>query len=393
MASRIGILILAFLDFTRLFAPVYGFKHPQVYRVPKHQRNLYQTGDDFADLLKPFTGEQHAEPVFPVQEPQPKPVQVQVQEPENEPVQDIENKPARGGLREMFYKQSCPEAEKIVNQTIHKHFQIDPTYAAGFVRLFFHDCYVTGCDASILLDTTPTGEEVEKKARHNGPLVRGYEVVDDIKTELEKVCPGVVSCADILAFATRDSLVYSGVPSYAVVAGRRDARASLAANVEGNLPLPDSTAEDNIRLFQRKGMTLEELVVLVGAHSIGSAHCSVVAGRFHSKEKEKDIDRGYWLKMQTMTVCQSESQDVPFDPYSHHKMDSRFYKELLTNKALIESDHNLAREPRGNSMMKKLVDNQAGWIAKFTNAMKRLGETEVLVGDQGEVRKQCRAVN
>lgn len=250
-----------------------------------------------------------------------------------------------------------------------------------------------GCDASILLDTTPTGEEVEKKARHNGPLVRGYEVVDDIKAELEKACPGVVSCADILAFATRDSLVYSGVPVYAVAGGRRDVRASLAVNVEDNLPLPDATAEDNIRLFQKKGMTLEDLVLLVGAHSIGSAHCSVVAGRFRDKEKEKDIDRGYWLKMQTMTVCQSESQDVPFDPYSHHKMDSRFYKELLTNKALIESDHNLAREPRANNVMKKLVDDQPGWLAKFTNAMKKLGETEVFVGDQGEIRKQCRAVN
>ena len=258
--------------------------------------------------------------------------------------------------------------------------------------LLTNDC-MQGCDASLLLDRTPTGEEVEKKARHNGPLVRGYEVIDDIKTQLEKACPGVVSCADLLAFATRDSLVYSGVPTYAVEAGRRDARASLAANVEGNLPLPDATAEDNIRLFQRKGMTLEELIVLMGAHSIGSAHCSVVAGRFHNKQKAKEIDRGYWLKMQTMTVCQSEDQDLPFDPYSHHKMDSRFYKELLTNKALIESDHNLAKDPRGNAVMKKFVNDQAVWIAKFTNAMKRLGETEVLVGDQGEVRKQCRAVN
>ncbi|KAG6398775.1 hypothetical protein SASPL_140245 [Salvia splendens] len=427
MASRIGILIVAFLSYAMLasgyFLHVSGlsglglafshpptddhqdfdapeqhnFRHPpedeRDFKIPEHERD-HGIGDDSADSLKPAANERLLqqptnEPVeeaanMPKQEPQNKPVEepanIPEQELENQPVQEPVNKPVegpgKGGLRKMFYEQSCPDVEKIVNATIHKHFLKDPTYAAGFVRLFFHDwvrCF------------NPPRHDAYARAG------RGYEVVDDIKAELEKACPGVVSCADILAFATRDSLVYSGVPAFSIAAGRRDASASLAVNVEGNLPLPDATAEENIRLFEKKGMTLEDLILLVGAHSIGTAHCSIVAGRFRDKEKQKNIDN--WIKKQTMTVCQSEIQDVPFDPYSHHKMDSRFYKELLTNRALIESDHNLARDPRGNSMMKKFVDDQAGWIAKFTNSMKKLGEKEVLVGDQGEVRKQCRAVN
>lgn len=250
-----------------------------------------------------------------------------------------------------------------------------------------------GCDASILLDVTPSQEAVEKKALQNGPLVRGYEVVDDIKLQLEAACPGVVSCADLLAFATRDSFVYTGVGHYDVAGGRRDGLASLATNAERDLPMPEFTAEQNIQLFERKGMTLEELVLLIGAHSIGSAHCSVISGRFHDEAKAKDIDRGYWLKMQTLTICQTDDQDVPFDPSSQHKMDSRFYKELLTKKSLIESDQNLANEPRSHGIMTKMVGDQAGWLAKFAAAMQKLGETEVLVGDQGEVRKQCRHVN
>lgn len=63
-----------------------------------------------------------------------------------------------------------------------------------------------GCDASILLDDTSnfTGE---KTAGPNVNSVRGFDVVDTIKSNLESSCAGVVSCADLLAVAARDSVV------------------------------------------------------------------------------------------------------------------------------------------------------------------------------------------
>ena len=50
------------------------------------------------------------------------------------------------------------------------------------------------------------GVEGEKEAFQNAGSLGGFEVIDEIKTALENVCPGVVSCADILAITAEISV-------------------------------------------------------------------------------------------------------------------------------------------------------------------------------------------
>ncbi|KAJ8533760.1 hypothetical protein K7X08_007084 [Anisodus acutangulus] len=104
---------------------------------------------------------------------------------------------------------------------------------ASLLRLHFHDCFVNGCDASIFLDQTYTIDS-EKIARANNNSARGFEVIDKIKSEVDKVCGhSVVSCANILTVTARDSVVALHGPTWEVKLGRRDSTTASRTSVHG----------------------------------------------------------------------------------------------------------------------------------------------------------------
>ena len=83
-------------------------------------------------------------------------------------------------------------------------------YLGASVLMSCYSLVLQGCDASILLDETPSIQS-EKTALGNLNSARGYNVIDKAKTEVEKICPGVVSCADIIVVAARDASAYVSI--------------------------------------------------------------------------------------------------------------------------------------------------------------------------------------
>ncbi|KAM3684214.1 hypothetical protein ACB098_11G027900 [Castanea mollissima] len=88
------------------------------------------------------------------------------------------------------------------------------------------------CDASVLLDDSNGNKNysIEKQA------LKGFDKIDSIKEELEKACPRVVSCADIVSIATRDGIMLAGGPFYPVLTGRRDSIHSYFSKALAEIP-------------------------------------------------------------------------------------------------------------------------------------------------------------
>ncbi|OAE27553.1 hypothetical protein AXG93_2779s1010 [Marchantia polymorpha subsp. ruderalis] len=119
-----------------------------------------------------------------------------------------------------------------------------------------------GCDGSVLLDSTHPNVLTEKSALLNNNSLRGFEQIDEIKMQLECACPGVVSCADILALVARDATVKVGGWSWPVFLGRIDGAGSFADEVNGSLPERRDKFTKLVNTFAKVGLDAKDMIIL-----------------------------------------------------------------------------------------------------------------------------------
>ncbi|XP_042386907.1 peroxidase 60-like [Zingiber officinale] len=303
---------------------------------------------------------------------------------------------SRGALQVGFYNGKCngTDVESAVKSIVASRFSSDRTIVPVLLRLHFHDCFVKGCDASILLDGTGT----EKTAAPN-LSVRGYDIIDQAKSALESKCPGVVSCADIIAIATRDAVVLGGGSqySYSVQTGRRDGNVSLASEALKNLPGDSFSASQAIAAFKAKGLSASDTVLLLGAHTVGVTHCSFVRSRLYnyngSGKADPAMDPALVSKLKSTCPQNSTANNfILLDQGTALTVDNSYYKQILANKGILKVDQNIAVDGLTNSTVKSLASGSS-FPTLFAGAMVRMGAVQVLTGNQGQIRKSCRVVN
>ncbi|XXG54280.1 hypothetical protein AAC387_Pa03g2205 [Persea americana] len=301
-----------------------------------------------------------------------------------------------GELKTSFYEGSCPLAAEMVRNITWKHVASNSALPAKLLRMHFHDCFVRGCDGSVLLNST-SNNTAERDAVPNLSL-SGFDFIDDVKAQLETTCPGVVSCADILALSARDSVSFQFNRSmWEVLTGRRDGTVSRASEALANIPTPFSNFTTLKQAFANKSLSVMDLVVLSGAHTIGVGHCNFFSNRLYNFTGKGDADPSLnstyaaFLK----TKCQSLSDNtttVEMDPKSSLSFDTNYYTNLKLNQGLFQSDAALLTNQDTSNIVDELRDS-ADFFTQFAQSMKRMGAIGVLTGKAGEIRKKCSVLN
>ncbi|PSR95854.1 Peroxidase [Actinidia chinensis var. chinensis] len=299
-----------------------------------------------------------------------------------------------------YYAKTCPKFDQIILETVTTKQMSNPTTAAATLRLFFHDCMVDGCDASVLISSS-SSNKVEKDANINAALAGdAFDLITRAKNALELSCPGIVSCTDILAITTRNLVKIVGGPFYKVPLGRKDGFVSNASHAEVNLPKVNSSMDQMIAMFNAKGFTVEDLVALTGGgHTIGFSHCKEFSNRIFNFSKTSDVDPTlnpkFAVRLQKMCANYQNNPTVAAfnDPLTPGVFDNMFFQNLMKGLGLLASDQILATDPRTKPIVELYARNQTVFFETFANAMEKTGTIDVKTGRHGEVRARCDRFN
>ncbi|KAF6988023.1 hypothetical protein CFC21_005608 [Triticum aestivum] len=303
-----------------------------------------------------------------------------------------------------------------VKKEVAKAMDKNDRVGAALVRLLFHDCWVHGCDGSVLLDRTPDGGSTEKDAINNIGL-EGFDLIDRIKGKLGES----VSCADIVVLAARDAafILSRGNIAYNVTMGRMDGVVSSAHDADAVLPPSTFNFTQLKANFAARNFTQTELVVLSGAHAVGVAHLSSfrdrldnatatpISVRYQNALRDHVEDKTTEAVPDPTETNNIRDMELAFRNASGYNatgvdtsraargvLDNSYYHANLQNKVLFRSDWELRNDTTGAAGrdMREFRDNAATWYLLFGKAMAKLSEIPA-EGTRFEIRKDCRTTN
>ncbi|KAL2932252.1 Peroxidase 18 [Bienertia sinuspersici] len=285
------------------------------------------------------------------------------------------------GFSMEFYTLSCPGAEYIVRDTVRSATSTDPSVPGKLLRLLFHDCFVEGCDASVLVE----GSATERADPANASL-GGFEVIETAKRELELFCPETVSCADIIALAARDAVVMEGQ-----IFRFRQAEEMgwfLKSRTSGLILLtPSFTLDDMFKLFSSKGLSLADLVIL-------SAHCTTFSDRFQVSTKgnltsvDSLLDKDYASRL-AKKCATSAKATVNIGSHNSLLIRHQYYNNLIAKRGLFQTDSILLDDQRTRNLVEQLASDSNDFYDGWSESFLKLSSIGVKTEAEGDVRQIC----
>ncbi|RXH85283.1 hypothetical protein DVH24_042051 [Malus domestica] len=266
-------------------------------------------------------------------------------------------------LSSTFYSTTCPNVTSIVRGVVEQAQQNDIRIGAKLIRVHFHDCFVNGCDGSIMLDNAD-GIDSEKDA----------------------------------AIASQILVSENGGPTWEVQLGRRDSR---TANRAGTTAIPgfNESLDQLSQKFRDAGLDSTDLVALSGAHTFGRARCSTFVHRLYNfsgtGNPDPTIEAGY-LETLRQTCPQNGNGDTlnDLDQSTRDAFDNNYFTNLQNNRGLLQTDQVLFSTSGDTvAIVNRFANSQSDFFDSFGQSMINMGNIGVLTGTNGEIRTNCRRVN
>ncbi|XP_034918862.1 peroxidase 25 [Populus alba] len=237
-------------------------------------------------------------------------------------------------LKTGFYSSSCPKAEAIVRSTVESYFKKDPTIAAGLLRLHFHDCFVQGCDGSVLIAGLYSAE---RNALPNLGLRNGEEQkIEEIYLHLP----------------------HTSIRKLVSVSGGHTLGRTHCQFIRYRLYNFTATGNADPTINQS---FLSQLRALCPNNGDGTI-------------------------------------PVPLDKDSQTDFDTSFFKNVRDGNGVLESDQRLWDDAATRHVVKKYAGNIRGLLGlrfdvEFRQAMVKMSSIDVKTGTNGEIRKACSKFN
>lgn len=222
----------------------------------------------------------------------------------------------------------------------------------------------------------------------------------------------------------------SGGPYWPVALGRRDGTTASKDAANNDLPSPFEPLENITAKFTAKGLDMKDVVVLsglvlvipnahvlyfyfamvleqsmltqtlfAGAHTIGFAQCFTFKPRLFnfddSGQPDPTLDTSLLTNLQSVCPNQADSDTklAPLDPVTSTKFDNVYFKRLVNNSGLLQSDQVLMGDNRTASMVISYSRFPYLFNKDFGASMVKMANIGVLTGQSGQIRKNCRVVN
>lgn len=190
---------------------------------------------------------------------------------------------------------------------------------------------------------------------------------------MHAVCGATVSCADIIALATRDAVSLAGGPSIAMPQGRTDSLRPATNAEVSTLPSPFSDVSTLLGVFGRRGLgDPADLVALSGGHTVGKASCGFI------RRGNDDFAR---------RIAANCSGKQSLDVITPDAFDNRYFVALRSTQGVLLSDQGLNGDQRTSRFVAAFASNQGAFFDQFAKSMVKLGS--IRAAAPGEIRRNC----